>query len=136
MDNLSQDELTVLMIAAEGEPMMPIGRWKEPMEKLIDRGYLKPHRHAGDPTGYFNNYITPEGRAAVKADEIDTAGKIESIGETIHAGQQQARETVEQIAAQLVDLANLSQRITGDDRTKALRNWAKIILTRALELMA
>ena len=27
MTDLSQDELTVLLIAAKGEPMIPIGRW-------------------------------------------------------------------------------------------------------------
>ena len=35
MTDLSQDELTVLMIAATGERMMPIGRWEAPAKSLV-----------------------------------------------------------------------------------------------------
>ena len=83
MTELSQDELTVLLVAREGEPMMPIGRWEAPVRSLLARGYLRSHRHEGDPTGYFNNYITPQGKlAADKAEDdslravINTSNKI------------------------------------------------------------
>jgi hypothetical protein len=34
-----------------------------------------------------------------------------------------------------VDLAELSNKITGEDRKVALERWARIILTRALEMV-
>jgi hypothetical protein len=71
MTELTQDELTVLLIAREGEPIMPIGKWEAPVKALLARGYLKSHKHDGDPTGYFNNYITKEGKAAADAAEDD-----------------------------------------------------------------
>ena len=36
---------------------------------------------------------------------------------------------------QLVDLSEASSKVTGDDKIEALRNWAKVILERALEIM-
>lgn len=135
MSELSQDELTVLMIAAEGEPMAPIGRWKEPTEALVRKGLLKPYKHVGDPTGYFNNYITPAGKTALKADEDGSTTQLAMTISKIDNAHATARRNAEAIAVQLVDLAELSYKITGDDKVKALRNWAKVILTRALELM-
>jgi len=41
MSELSQDEFTVLLIAAEGESMIPIGRWKAPILALTDRGFMR-----------------------------------------------------------------------------------------------
>lgn len=62
---LTNDERTVLMIAAEGQSMMPIGRWQDPVQSLTQRGLLK----AEDT---FNCVITPAGREAVAADDVET----------------------------------------------------------------
>ena len=64
---LSDDELVVLSIAAEGESMIPIGRWEEPVKRLVTLGYL----WSADK---FNNLITERGRkrwAAEDDREID-----------------------------------------------------------------
>ena len=58
MSDLTQDEFTVLLIAAEGESMMPIGRWKEPLLALTERGLML--KNDG-----FNYVITALGRKAV-----------------------------------------------------------------------
>lgn len=58
MSDLTQDEFTVLLIAAEGESMMPIGRWKEPLLALTERGLMLKNDE-------FNYAITALGRAAV-----------------------------------------------------------------------
>lgn len=65
--NLSDDEFTCLMIASEGAPMMPIGRWKPAIEHLVELGFLRKQGHLGDPTGDFNCVITNEGRKACQA---------------------------------------------------------------------
>jgi hypothetical protein len=69
MATLTDDEYSVLMIAAQGAPMIAIGRWKPSIESLLAKKYLS------DPTGdQFNCVITPEGRAAMEAHqgEVDT----------------------------------------------------------------
>ncbi len=62
MSDLSQDELTVLMIAVHGESMMAIGRWQKPIESLLQKGYMQSR--GGDN---FNCIITDAGRAACEA---------------------------------------------------------------------
>ena len=128
MTDLTQDELTVLMIAAEGESMMPIGRWEDPVNNLVARGYLKRNDK-------FNNYITTEGRKALNRDEIETTkARIETTNQIVD-GREKARRLAEKIAGQLVDLANLSNKVTGDNQIEALERWSRLILTRALELL-
>lgn len=136
--NLTPDETTILLIAAKGEPMMPIGRWAEPTKSLIAKGLLKPHKHAGDPTGHFNNYITPQGTAAVEdldKQEDQALADVINLSRGVTHAQNKAAASAEQIAVQLVDLTELSVRVTGDAKIEALRNWARVILERALEMM-
>ena len=135
MSDLSQDELTVLLIAAKGEPMMPIGRWKAPTEQLVKRGYIKPHPHPGDPTGHFNNYITPEGRAAVEIAEDEPLREMLQVGASIQHEHRKIRAHAEQIAVQLVELAQASHKVTGDTPVQALENWSRTILKRALDML-
>lgn len=61
---LSSDERTVLMIAAEGQYMIPIGRWEQPIKALAARGFL----HKLDDVNYV---ITEAGRAASNESEAD-----------------------------------------------------------------
>ena len=67
MSELSDDEFAILMIADQGEPMMPIGRWKAPVESLLRRGFLRRVPSIQDPAGTFNSAITEEGRRACQA---------------------------------------------------------------------
>ena len=62
--SLSDDEFACLMIANQGAPMIPIGRWKPAVEGLVSKGYLKPRPNDADPTGMFNCCITEAGRQA------------------------------------------------------------------------
>lgn len=132
---LSQDELTVLLIAARGEPMIPIGRWKAPTESLLQRGYLQSRPHAGDPTGYFNNYITPEGRKAAERDEDQHLVDILNASGAIQHAQQKLRGDAEAIAVQLVDLAQASSKVTRDSAQESLKKWSVGIFARATEML-
>lgn len=138
MPDLTPDEKTVLLIAAQGEPMMPIGRWKAPTESLVKKGFMKPRTHPGDPTGHFNHYITIVGMRAIKDAEKADDEALRSLitkSNVIGHEQKKARANVEQIAVQLVDLAEASSAVTGNNKVEALRQWARVILERALEIM-
>ena len=54
---LSDDERTVLMIAAAGQSMIPIRRWERPVKSLAAKGYL-------ERLDDVNYVITAAGRAA------------------------------------------------------------------------
>jgi hypothetical protein len=79
--------------------------------------------------------ITPEGVTAAEQGEDDTYKQVLNVGATIQHEQKKARAHAEQIAVQLVDLAEASSKITGDAKIDALRRWSDIILTRALEMV-
>ena len=153
MTDLSIDEQTVLLIAAEGERLIPIGRWKEPIDSLFAKGLLVRERHPGDPTGHFNNILSPQGRAAV--DEMETgydkvlAGAIttEVPAKTMAPLVIQNRKrlearlearlcaTAEHIAAQVVELTRESLIVTGGDERVVLENWCGVIVLRAKEMV-
>ena len=138
MADLSPDEKTVLLIAHAGGPMAPIGRWKEPTLSLVTKGFLKPHPHPGDPDGYFNHHITPEGQAAaVECDREDDAALgrlIETASHTDHI-QRKCAAHAEQIAVQMVDLVELSVQATGGSKLGAAKQWSEVIFKRVLEML-
>jgi len=136
MTDLTTDEQTVLLIAAKGERLMPIGRWKEPVESLVLKGLLVRERHPGDPTGHFNNVISPAGRAA--ANDLDT--EFDNVlGAMVAQAQTHTRDRfradAERIAAMMVELARASSEATAEDVGVALKNWTKSIVARTREMV-
>jgi hypothetical protein len=135
---LTDDEYTVLTIAAAGQPMMPIGRWKKSAESLVAKGYLQGTPSPQDPQGMFNLRITALGtKASEEAEKVQDDLLRQVLTTSNHIGhlQKKARAAAEQIAVQLVDLASLSEQATGEDKKTALERWARIILTRSLEMI-
>lgn len=138
MADLSPDEKTVLLIAHAGEPMMPIGRWKEPMLSLVAKGFLRPHPHPGDPTGHFNHRITDAGKdAAVDLDrENDAAlGQMIELSSKVGHIQRKCAAHAEQIAVQMVDLIELSITVTGSSKADTAKQWGEVISKRVLEML-
>lgn len=135
MSDLTQDETTLLLIAANGEPMMPIGRWRASAENLVAKGYLKPRPHAGDPTGFFNLHITAAGQAAVDASEQQTAVTMTMITSDIERQHEKLRGEAEAIAVSMANLAERSAQVTGENARASMQKWAKVIGKRALELV-
>lgn len=135
MTDLSPDELTVLLIAAKGEPMMPIGRWKDPARSLLASGFLAATKSPQDPEGMFNLRITPAGQAEAERQDTIYDSQLITQSNVIGHEQKKARAHAEAIAVQLVDLAEAASRVTGESRVDALRQWAKVILERSLEMM-
>ena len=145
MTELSIDEQTVLLIAAEGERLIPIGRWKEPIDSLFAKGFLVRERHPGDPTGHFNNILSPSGRAAVvEMDTVYDQVLAEAVSPQVMAplviADQKRLETrlraeAERISAMIVELARESMPITGQTLASATKNWTKAIVARAKEMV-
>jgi hypothetical protein len=126
--NLSDDEITILMIAAQGESMMAIAHWKAPVESLIQKGYLQSR--GGDN---FNCVITEAGRAACK-DDATFKAMIEA-GSIAGSTKKVIRDHAEQAAQLLAKAARASHSATGDAPEYAVEKWSAIILRRALELL-
>jgi hypothetical protein len=128
--NLTDDELTVLMIASRGESMMAIGRWKQPTERLIAKGYLQSR--GGDN---FNCIITEAGRAACKEGEDAPYKAMIETGSKIGATQAAIRDFAEQAAQLLAKAAKASHQAVGDAPEYAAEQWSGVILRRALEIL-
>ena len=81
MTDLSQDELTVLLIAAKGESMIPIGKWGKAIKDLAARGLMR----ATDDANYF---ITEAGRKAqVDTEDADIRAMIVTNNRVVEAKQ-------------------------------------------------
>ena len=130
MSDLSQDELTVLMIAAQGESMMAIGRWQKPIESLLQKGLMMSR--GGDN---FNCVITDTGRAAAKEAEDAPFRELLETGSKIGATQKGIRDFAEQAAQLLAKAARASHSAVGDAPEYAAKKWSEIILQRALEIL-
>jgi hypothetical protein len=130
MSDLSDDELTVLMIANAGESMMAIARWKQPTESLIAKGYLQSR--GGDN---FNCLITEAGRAACKEAEDAPYKTMIETGSKIGATQKAIRDFAEQAAQLLAKAAQASHQAVGDAPEYAAEQWSGVILRRALEIL-
>jgi len=129
MSDLTDDEYAVLLIAAEGESLMPIGRWKPAVESLVAKGYLRQL----DP---FNNVITTEGRKAVgKREQGDTAALKQALGQVADV-RTEAQKAVEAAAQSLAKAAKSSVRATGDTAQSAVLAWNVEVLRRAMELVS
>jgi hypothetical protein len=135
---LTDDEATVLGIAVHGERMIPIGRWKAPVESLIAKGFLKAQPQTGDASGQFNNVITDAGRIAVNEWDKQSDEKYRQILETgtkINNARQHSLKAAEEAAQYLVVAVETAVSATGDTTEVALAKWLKAIELRAKEIL-
>ena len=76
MHDLTEDEFAVLMLADDGMYMAPIGRWKEPILALTEKGYLQKY-------DVVNYTITETGhRARVERDKADDKALLDILTRT------------------------------------------------------
>ena len=127
MTNLTDDERTVLMIAQEGESLAAIGRWEQPIEHLVELGYLNQHDK-------FNNMITPAGRTAINQanDAVDGAAARALIGSR---NKQVVHKHSEDMASELAEMAKALSLATGDEPLVALQRCVAAVRDRAIELL-
>lgn len=128
MSDLTEDEYAVLMIAREGQSLMPIGRWKAPVESLHARGLLE----RGDAFNYFK---TIRGEVALEKHEGSLQTDWTEMAVKVNNARTQARMSAEQAAHHLSLAARASAPATGDTLEAAARAWSKVVLDAALELL-
>ena len=128
--SVTDDEFTVLMIAAKGEYMLPIGRWKPSIESLAQKGLMCMQHINGGP----QYLITRAGRDAIHEREEDENRQIGSI--INRSGLvAQVRALAEESAQKLAQAAKDSVQITGDSAQVGLQEWAKQVIARAKVLI-
>ena len=128
---ITDDEFSVLMIAAEGQYMLAIGRWELPTRALEQRGLLKKEIIAGGP----QYTITDAGREAIAArEQIETADLKALVNRvtTLIGG---IRGDAERAAQYLAKAAKASEQVNGDAPEVAAKHWSESILVRALEIL-
>lgn len=121
---LTQDESTLLQLAATGESMMPIGRWEKPIESLVKKGFLHQHDK-------FNNVITAAGRQAIERDEEKTWENLAQAVMKTSSAQAEIQTYVRTAVDQLVRAVQLTQQLKGDSVSHALEQWSSVIFREA-----
>ena len=131
MTELTQDELTCLMIAEQHQMLAPIGRWEKSIKDLTARGLLR----RVDDVSYV---ITDAGRlAAREGEDANDLALLETLGRVQKATpvQEAISDFAEQAAHHLVDAAQASAAVTGDTAEVAAQKLSQVILGRALQLL-
>lgn len=128
MTDITDDELTVLLIAKEGQSMMPIGRWEKPVKSLAAKGLLTKFNDV-------NYGITPAGEALAEKRNDDDARALLELGIKTKNQHEQYRQSVEQAALHLTFAARAAALATGDTRKRALREAVIAAERRASELL-
>lgn len=131
--SLTDDEYTVLLIAAEGQSMMAIGRWEKSVDALVVRGLL-------ERKDKFNNFITLAGRQeAAKREKQDGNAVLEAYkratGEVVGPRRDQLRMAGEELAQLLANAARTLARENDIPVELAVRQASEVVLDRALEIL-
>ena len=126
MTELTADERTVLEIASHGESMMPIGRWEQPVEHLVELGFL-------DGPDRFNRYITDAGRKALEADvdKADDAFAKQLIA--LHNARIQYKEKMRRLTAELVEIVKEVVAVRGQTFRQTLSEILRAVEELALQ---
>lgn len=130
---LTEDEYTVLAIAAGGNSMMAVARWEKPTESLAKKGFL-------ERLDKFNHIITPTGRKVLeereRQDEATLDNALRNViekGSKLSSAQHKAAQEAELSVQHLVNAVSLSCSATGDSFAHACRQWSEQIVKAALE---
>lgn len=131
MTEITDDEYTVLMIAAQGECMIPIGRWEVSIKNLHARGLM---RKIDD----VNYVITQAGRDAAEQREHGDDNLLRDVFKqagNVSAARNDAAAQIEQAAKHLAEAARLSAKATGATPESAVHSWVNPLASRAIELL-
>ena len=129
--SLTDDEMSVLMIADRDQYMLAIGRWELPVKSLTNKGLPRREMINGGP----QYTITEQGRVALHVQERAIDDRVtQAIVQTNNATFE-ARQYAEQAAQMLAKAAKISNSVTGEHPVTAAHRWTPEILARALELL-
>jgi hypothetical protein len=109
LPTLTDDERTVLMIAARGESMIPIGRWKPTILGLAKRGLMLKQ-------DAFNYTITDAGRAATEGVEAAVDAEMKgAIGKFVEQSEMQDARVAGLSVRQILALGDFYRDATGKE---------------------
>lgn len=128
---ITDDEFSVLMIAARGEYMLAIGRWESPIKSLERKGFLRVQTINGGP----QYTITDTGREAIAEREQDEVKQLSFAGVRLFSTQTACRDHAEAAAQAIANCARESSKATGDSPTVAAERWLKVIMDRVKDLL-
>lgn len=127
---LTEDEYTLLLIAADGGSIAAIGKWEKPVEGLVRRGYMLAHDK-------FNHTITAAGKAVAEGEEDGRLRDVINANNRAHgqisAPRNDATELVTQAAVLILRAAQLTAPISGHDVAYAIDQWAMAAASKAKE---
>ncbi len=130
---LTEDELTILMIAMRGESMMPIGRWEDTVLGLARRGFLEKR-------DTFNYFITDAGREACKGAEAEDDRALEQQVLERAGAAQQARDLIsdqiDTMAGMLADLMRSAAKGHPESPGYLALQWGDELTRRAVEKLS
>lgn len=129
--SLSNDEMSVLMIAAQGQTMLPIGRWEGPTKSLAARGFMKCEILAGGP----QYTITDAGHLALNNSEKEDDDRLTQAIAKANNATHTAKKCAEEAAVLLTQAIRSTQTVTGESPDIIARKWCATIQRRALELL-
>lgn len=122
IEPLTQDEITVLEICCEGGVIAEIGRWQEPVERLVRKGYLEGIK--------FNWTITPAGRAAFDAsddrEDKALAAYVDKFRE-MEVGRAEISAAIMAMVEPCVELSRRSSALSGKDAIHDLDEWLRVL---------
>jgi hypothetical protein len=128
---ITDDEFSVLMIAAGGSYMLAIGRWANSIKSLERKGFLRVHTINGGP----QYTITDTGREAIAGREQSENQQFAALGSELTSVQKACRNHVEVAAQAIASCARESSRMTGDLPAVDAERWLKVILNRVKDLL-
>lgn len=128
MAELTEDEVTCLTIMGDGENMLAIGRWKEPIEHLKELGLSRN-------IAPLNYVITTEGRTKLGECNKQTDDAFLRITSNIKATKEQVLKVLETAAQNLSDAAKMQQQMTNEPPNQVVWELGQLIIKRALELL-
>lgn len=108
--------------------MIPIGRWEKPIKEMIARGLML----ANDSV---NVVTTVAGKLALEAAENKVFGELVDKAREVETPHNEIRKDVESAAHLLARIASRSARVTGKPPVHEAREWANLLLKRALEIL-
>jgi hypothetical protein len=135
MSDLSQDEVTCLMILEKGEALLAIGKWGPALERMYQRGLVGRRQTPGGGV----DYVMGRGGEKVLEDykHDEAVELIEANNALVKArGLNNAmKDSVREMAMRVADIAIASSKMTGDDPAVAARKWTETMLAEAIRII-
>lgn len=133
--NLSQDDITCLMILSRGEALLAIGKWEPTLLSLYERGLVGQRT---TPGGGVDFVIGRGGELALRDyEDEEMLELIEANNNLVEIRQRHnsMQDAVRQIAQVMAAAALASSDITGDDPSAAARKWFDVALAETLKII-